>query len=490
MRPGRIVGTKRFGWIDQRWFAHLSGDINPMHMDPVAARRTLAGTPAVHGAHTMLWCLEMLLAEVAAPVALTRIRAKFESFVHVDDIVQIALIERAISRLVAEARVEGVVAMRLVAEFGDRQPATPSPTGVSGTPQTLSLAAPRDLALSEMVGQTGRLPFARPPHEVAGCFPACAAALGPQRLAALTCLSYLVGMACPGLHSIFAGFVVDLHPDAGPAQAIDFEVSAADERFRLVTMRVCGGGLTGSVSSLARTPPTEQPSIAALAGQIGRRDFSSSIALIIGGSRGLGEVAAKAIAAGGGRVILTYAIGRQDAERVTREVRDWGGICDMVQCDVTRDLDPQIGEALHLATHVYFFATPLISRRKSGMFSAPLFQEFCGVYVSAFYRLCLAIQDARPQGASIFYPSTVFVEERPNNLTEYAMAKAAGEILCVDLGTIVPALRIVVRRLQRVATDQTAGILPVSMADLEQSVLAAVRQMHEPLSASTRGYEG
>jgi acyl dehydratase len=43
---------------DQTFFAALSGDWNPMHMDPVAARRTQAGLPAVHGIHGLLWALE------------------------------------------------------------------------------------------------------------------------------------------------------------------------------------------------------------------------------------------------------------------------------------------------------------------------------------------------------------------------------------------------------------------------------------------------
>ena len=33
----------------------------------------------------------------------------------------------------------------------------------------------------------------------------------------------------------------------------------------------------------------------------------------------------------------------------------------------------------------------------------------------------------------MFYPSTVFVQDRPQEMTEYAMSKAAGEILCADI---------------------------------------------------------
>ena len=44
----------------QERFAALSGDRNPMHMDAVAARRTQAGLPVVHGIHTLLWALDSI----------------------------------------------------------------------------------------------------------------------------------------------------------------------------------------------------------------------------------------------------------------------------------------------------------------------------------------------------------------------------------------------------------------------------------------------
>ena len=57
----------------------------------------------------------------------------------------------------------------------------------------------------------------------------------------------------------------------------------------------------------------------------------------------------------------------------------------------------------------------------------------------------------------MLYPSTVYVENRPAGLTEYAMAKAAGELLCHDLMAGDSELTIVIDRLPRLATDQNPG---------------------------------
>ena len=54
---------------------------------------------------------------------------------------------------------------------------------------------------------------------------------------------------------------------------------------------------------------------------VGPTEFAGSTALIVGGSRGLGALTAKILAAGGGKVIITYATGRADAEDLTEEIR-------------------------------------------------------------------------------------------------------------------------------------------------------------------------
>ena len=59
---------RRFTINDQRDFAQLSGDWNPIHVDPIQARRLLFGEPVVHGIHLVLWALERLAgaAQIAA----------------------------------------------------------------------------------------------------------------------------------------------------------------------------------------------------------------------------------------------------------------------------------------------------------------------------------------------------------------------------------------------------------------------------------------
>ena len=70
------VSRRVFSLSDQNRFAELSGDFNPVHVDPRAARRTMFGEVVVHGIHILLWALDSYLGNEAG-VKIGRIQAVF-----------------------------------------------------------------------------------------------------------------------------------------------------------------------------------------------------------------------------------------------------------------------------------------------------------------------------------------------------------------------------------------------------------------------------
>ena len=77
---GSEMATRRFTLEDQFAFAALSGDSNPLHLDPVAARRTMIGAVVVHGVHLLLWGLDRLAAQ--RPLhGFRRLRVNFDRYV-------------------------------------------------------------------------------------------------------------------------------------------------------------------------------------------------------------------------------------------------------------------------------------------------------------------------------------------------------------------------------------------------------------------------
>ena len=50
-----FVATRSFSLSDQHKFASLSGDFNPIHLNSIQARRTIAGQCVVYGIFGVLW---------------------------------------------------------------------------------------------------------------------------------------------------------------------------------------------------------------------------------------------------------------------------------------------------------------------------------------------------------------------------------------------------------------------------------------------------
>jgi NAD(P)-dependent dehydrogenase (short-subunit alcohol dehydrogenase family) len=214
------------------------------------------------------------------------------------------------------------------------------------------------------------------------------------------------------------------------------------------------------------------------AARVDQGEFSAAVALIVGGSRGLGEVTAKLIAAGGGKVIITYASGAGDAGNLAAQINSWGGRCEVAAYDVWREAAGQLRVLSEAPTHVYYFATPSIVRRKAALCTRERLEEFNQFYIFGFRALVDAVRALRSGAITVFYPSSVYVAERGPELTEYAMAKAAGEILCADMTRYEDGVRILCHRLPRVLTDQTASMIPGQAADPCEVMLPLVRAMH------------
>ncbi len=88
------IATREFNETDQRKFAEFSSDRNPMHMDPVAARRTQAGKVVVHGVHVFLQAIETLLQQAFDVEYFHKIKVRFNKFVFLDIAISLVLVKK------------------------------------------------------------------------------------------------------------------------------------------------------------------------------------------------------------------------------------------------------------------------------------------------------------------------------------------------------------------------------------------------------------
>ncbi len=191
------------------------------------------------------------------------------------------------------------------------------------------------------------------------------------------------------------------------------------------------------------------------------------------------------LAAGGARVSTTYVVGKEDAELLAAATD--GEPLNILAYDVRASAEEQLASLDWDINHAYYFASPAIFRPRTNQFDVARFQEFCEYYVDGFARLCAALRARSDRDVKLFYPSTTAIEERPAYMTEYVMAKAAGEILCADIGQYDRRTTVLVRRLPRVSTDQTTTIVRVAAENAIDLVLPFVRAMHADGSGEKRG---
>ena len=462
--------TRRFTQADQALFAGLSGDTNPMHMDALAARRTQAGAPVVHGIHALLWMLDTLARDGMPIARLQHLKVQFAKFIPLDQdtAIQITRQDEAGARITVLTA--GLAAVMAVLKFGPREAAEPAlaqrPVPHAATPDAPELAG--------MAGRHGWLTAPVPAAAFAAAFPHAAAALSARTLSGLAQTSRLVGMVCPGLHSIYAGLAVTLGPPAG-AEGIGFTVAKLDERFRLLELAVQGDGLAGKVSAFARHAPVAPPTMAELAGHVAPDAFAGTQALVAGGSRGLGATTAMLLAAGGARVAITYASGRQDAAALREAINSARGAdaCTTLAYDAALPAAPQLAAA-GAPNQLYYCVTPQIFLQKQEAFVPAAYARFSRFYVEAFHECCQAVSGSC---STVFYPSSVAVALRPAGMLEYAMAKAAGEMLCAEMQA-TGGWHVVQSRLPRILTDQTATVAAAETADAVATLLPLIAAMH------------
>ncbi len=466
--PVSRIGRRTFTESDQERFALWSLDRNPMHMDAVAARRLITGRQVVHGIHVLLSALELWRNEQSRPPA--QVSCTFANPISVGDEVEFSQSTREDGNVAIEATVNGLSCARVLLELS-AVPAVKTSSGSAAEPLE-PLAAPLDMPPAQHAGKTYRLTL--PTSAIGAAFPRCVSYFGAQGVAAIAALSYFVGMVCPGLHSIFSS--LSFAPDDKNAAHLDVSVRKYDERVRLFDIAY-DGALRGSLKAFLRAPPQEQATVQELRASVAAGEFRGTRSLVIGGSRGLGELTAKILAAGGGDVVVSYASGVDDARKVQGDIKQSGGAkCELLQLDLTRARFAEMDFDWRSLSAVYFFATPRIYQKRNDIFAAPAFAEFVDFYIGKFFELCQRLEACAPeQKIKVFFPSSVFVTDRPKGMTEYAMAKAAGEVLVEDINRSFKHVWVQSNRLPRLSTDQTASILKVSTQSNLGTLLPVIR---------------
>ncbi len=463
--------TRKFDDDDQRWFASASGDVNPIHVDADWAAVHFPGARVVHGQHVLLWALDAF-ARARPGAHLASIQATYVKPVVIGDWVEASL---SPDHKLMQLKVHGEVAVAVRVEFGGNA-GRPEPRFQSGVVP----AAARARRVAELAGLSGTVALPPLAQSLTTRFAALTEAVGGARVIGLAAISTLVGMDCPGLHSMLSNVVVRMD-DAVDRGELAFRVRKFHEPMSLVEMDVNGMGISGTVSAFTARQPAPAAPDQALRAMVSPTEFRGQRPLVVGATSGLGYATARLLAAGGADPILTWHA--SPPNEIISAVRALGANGTALQIDAAA---PSQGLAEIEASgwdgaQLYYFATPRIFRRRVEPYQEQDFRDFVGVFVDGFYEIVRTFASREP--FTVFYPSSTAVEDSTAGLPEYADAKIMGERLCARMEEKTPGLKIVVARLPRTATRQTDTFLKVKSETPEAIMLPLIRAVQSRANA-------
>ena len=462
----------RFNQKDQLAFATLSGDFNPAHLDPNYARRLIWGGASVHGIHQVFFGINYWLKSKNKKYIFQKFNAKFLKPLLVTSKFNIEVTEleksveiRLISSNIVTTRIN--FSYKTVSHLYNEN--FPNRTFVESLPSQLGIENIDSLERFEEVCFDQTLLLKLFPNIFYHfCHIQIGVALSTTRI---------VGMKCPGLNSIFSelalGFTGQPNRDI---LSVLYKVDRIHKIFKRIDFKFSFPQMTGKIKTFLRPIPYSQPTIESLSDLIKEKQLHGEKVLVIGGSRGIGEVTLKLLALGGAEVFFTYNKGKIDADRIVGELKQHDLQVSYFKYDVLKK-GQQIKDTF---THLYYFATPFIFTGQKDKFQFESFSTFSEFYLKGFFDIVQQLCDKGLE--KVFYPSTIAISDCVNGMWEYSAAKAAGEQLCKSLEKRYKHLTIHRPRLPRILTDQTVSVMTSQGEQSELEMIKYLKAMHGALN--------
>tara|TARA_Y100001970_G_C14226397_1_gene855954 strand:- start:1226 stop:2584 length:1359 start_codon:yes stop_codon:yes gene_type:complete len=278
--------------------------------------------------------------------------------------------------------------------------------------------------------------------------------LGSHTLRLILFLSYLVGMKFPGKYSIFSNLKFSIEKKYQNIKMINFLLKK-NKKFNFYE----GFGKNFPIYFDAIKHPkfSEQTSFKTLKSIINfkkaKKLDKKSRCLVIGGSRGIGELTLKILLLLGAQVNVTYNKNYENLNKIKKETQTLSHKLKMQKYDIFND-----NVNFKNYKYIFYFPTPKIKTSEK-KFNKELFQNYNLFYNIKFIKFCRKL--SKNNNAKVFFPSTIFLNSdiEKKKFSEYCKAKKLAEENILKFNKNNNNLKIYSYRIEQQYTDQNLSFI-------------------------------
>lgn len=447
-------------------FAKLSNDFNPIHVDSLYAWRSMFGKQLVHGIHQVLICLEDLAKNINEKIFISKISAKFEYPAGVNEIISIDNIN--FSETYSEYVIKNERGLTLTTIKVNYKKKSFNDVKFKRIDYSMSPLEPTNFAKENLVE-----PLYYDKTFFKELFTYSSFYVSPVNLAVLLASTRIVGMKYPGLNSIYNAFTFEFNENANLSNSIHYSVSDKHITLNMLNIKLDDTFIHGQIKAFIRPVAPKYKTLKELNGLLPVNSFKNQRALIIGGTRGIGLQCLRLLATAGASTMFTYFKNSNEADKIVEEFANESINTNYLQVDVS-NLSKESLETIKAfnPTSIYYFATPKILSNNSNL-DENLLQKFISYYVIGLDKILVNLKsEIKPL---IFVPSTVYLDEKPTNLSEYVIAKSASEMFLKLLEK--KGYKIYNPRFPKVSTEQTMSLFKQKTVEPEEVLLKELQSM-------------
>ena len=443
------IGSKIYRNSDQVQFANTSKDFNKIHTDKIVARKLIFGEQIVHGINILLTALSFLKEK---NLKIRNIGCNFLNPVFLNNKVDFFKVKKKNNIIIyvnVKSELKGVLYLR--EEIKDNK------IKIIQTKKLKKINLKKKIKISKSTLDFKVYNLETKEIKIPKKFLKILKVLKKKQIQEILSISFFVGMVCPGKYSLISSIDINLNSGKAPNSDIFYKVKKKDKRFNRFEIHF-SNTISGQVFAFSYNVPFQEK-LSFFKKRIKKNiSLYKKNSLIIGGSRGLGEDTSKILASAGSNIILTYFIGKQDAKKIKKEINRHTNVkCKTLKLDLSNSSFIKKIKKLKKIDFIFYFATIKITSTK--IFNFELYKKYKKIYCSNFYKMCKIVNQISSSKIKVFFPSTIFINEKQKKYSEYVRAKKDSEKIIKKINKNFKRVKVISFRLPVMNTSQNISIL-------------------------------